>query len=122
MTDEEQRQPELTEEEKAQQDSLIGLFHHPGWRIYQQASEETLFTLMHAYFNFSLKDTVDGKQRFKTNEQLVVEQVYLRGRIDQLKDSLYNYQEGVQTVEQTDRFRDGIWERMKGLFRRLIWS
>lgn len=117
---------ELTEGEKQQQEqnqSLIGLFSHPGWQIYQQAAEETLFTLLHAYFNFSLKETVDGKQRFKSNEQLIVEQIYLRGRIDQLRDTLYLPQESTkENNEQIDSFRKRTWERMKGLFRRLMWN
>lgn len=122
MVDErEDQQPELTPEEKEELETLSSFFQHPGWQVYRMAAEETLFTLMQAYFNFSLKETIDGKQRFKGNEQLVIEQIYLRGRIDQLKDMLYNYQEGIQTAEQTDRHREGIWERTKALFIRLLW-
>ena len=119
---------ELTEEEKAENEALLGLFNHPGWRIYQMAAEETLFTLMQSYFSMNLKETIpseNGKpiQRFKSMEQMTIEQSYLRGRIDQMKDLLYGFQEHpMQSVEQVDTFRNKVWETTKSLFRRICWS
>ncbi len=126
---EEQTDPQLIEEEKAQNEALLGMFVHPGWRIYQMAAEETLFTLMNAYFSFNLKETVavegtKGRtiQRYKSMEQLVIEQTYLRGRIDQLKDMLYSYQEQpLASEEQVVSFRSRTWDKMKSLFRRLCY-
>lgn len=119
---------QLTEEEKAENESLLGLFNHPGWRIYQMAAEETLFTLMQSYFSMNLRETVpsaNGKpiQRFKSMEQMTIEQSYIRGRIDQMRDLLYGIQEQpIQSVEQVNNFRERIWETTKALFRRICWS
>lgn len=119
---------QLTEEEKAENEALLGLFNHPGWRIYQMAAEETLFTLMQSYFSMNLKETIlleIGKpiQRFKSMEQMVIEQSYLRGRIDQMKDLLYGFQEQpMQSIEQVDTFRNKVWETAKSIFRRICWS
>ena len=118
---------QLTEEERAENEALLGLFNHPGWRIYQMAAEETLFTLMQSYFSMNLKETIpsaNGKpiQRFKSMEQMTIEQSYLRGRIDQMKDLLYGFQEQpMQSVEQLDTFRNKVWETTKSIFRRICW-
>ncbi len=128
MTDNTRPELQLTEEEKAENEALLGLFNHPGWRIYQMAAEETLFTLMQSYFSMNLKETIpseNGKpiQRFKSMEQMAIEQSYLRGRIDQMRDLLYGIQEQpMQSIEQINSLRDRIWETTKALFRRICWS
>ena len=128
MVDDQRPNLQLTEEEKAENEALLGLFSHPGWRIYQIAAEETLFTLMQSYFSMNLRETipsVNGRpiQRFKSMEQMAIEQSYLRGRIDQMRDLLYGIQEQpMQTTEQIDNFRAKIWETTKALFRRICWS